>query len=399
MASSNDASWWGSRMRQVRQGLNDVRVISRFSTGVALSCVGSADAGWPPGLTLFPRSVSSGELHQPNSHALPWQPDTAIFERGVAWEAENPRSKILAVSAEGTRTHMVVHLFRPRPCGDSSENELGALAYLSRTPGAKRWVVVLPIWGSSTYPSNKIVRRLLGGTHGRQTTSLLFRDRRVSFATRRSSRLPPRPSSPRSLAHCVLHRCDRGGRSRLHRLGDGAVRNRSSSVGIVGFSIGGIIGSLVMGRDPRLAAGVFVMVGGHLDEILAHCKWGQREVREHAAAALGWNVEKLKSVIKAPLSAVDPCCWPAGLTLPLFSTSTPATTDASRDRAVTISGGRWRTRACDARFDHRNSFLSMTFLGFDVTTVASSPFSTAGSRDRATISDESELNHHHGKSS
>jgi dienelactone hydrolase len=140
-------------------------------------------------------------------------------------------------------------------------------------------------------------------------------------------------------------------------------------VGIVGFSIGGIVGSLVMGRDQRLAAGVFVMVGGYLDEIIAHCKWGQREVREHAAKAFGWTTEKLKSVIKEPLSGVDP--------MRVADRIDPAAVlyiDSGYDRCIPRScrDDLWRAMGEPERvtlgYDHRNSFLSMTFLGFDVTT-------------------------------
>jgi pimeloyl-ACP methyl ester carboxylesterase len=140
-------------------------------------------------------------------------------------------------------------------------------------------------------------------------------------------------------------------------------------VGIVGFSIGGIVGSLVMGRDPRLAAGVFVMVGGHLDEILVHCKWGQREVREHAAATFGWNVEKLKSVIKVPLSALDPV-----LVAGRIDPAAVLYIDSGYDGCIPQSSrdDLWRAMGEPERvtlgFDHRNSFLTMTFLGFDVTT-------------------------------
>jgi hypothetical protein len=280
------------------------------------------------------------------------------------------RSKISAVPAEGTRTHTVLHLFRPRLCSDSSENELGALAYLSRTPGAKRWVVVLPIWGSSTYPSDKIVRWLLGGTHGRQTNVLSIQGpRRVvryaafkeaateaeffAEASRTASCIDATVGDVRAFIDWVMERPETDPRR----------------VGIVGFSIGGIVGTLVMGRDQRLAAGVFVMVGGHLEEIVAHCKWGQREVRDHAAAALGWDVEKFKSVIRPPLSALDPV-----LVAGRIDPATVLFIDSGYDGCIPQScrDDLWRAMGEPERvtlgYDHRNSFLTMTFLGFDVTT-------------------------------
>jgi hypothetical protein len=140
-------------------------------------------------------------------------------------------------------------------------------------------------------------------------------------------------------------------------------------VGIVGFSVGGIVASLVMGRDPRLAAGVFVMVGGHMEEIMAHCKWGQGEVREHAAKTFGWSAEKFQSVIKGPLSTVDPV-----RVAPRIDPAAVLYIDSGYDGCIPQScrDDLWRAMGEPERvtlgYDHRNSFLTMTFLGFDMTT-------------------------------
>ena len=286
---------------------------------------------------------------------------------------ENPQFRILEVSAEGTRTHAVVRLFRPEPCGGSSENELGALAYLSRAPGAKRWVVVLPIWGRSTflkYPSHKIVRWLLNGAHGRET-NVLWIQGSTSFV--RYAAFKGAATEAEFLAEI----------SRTASCVDATVRDVRTfidwvmmqpdtdprRVGIVGFSIGGIVASLVMGRDQRLAAGVFVMVGGHPDEIIASCKYEVRVVREHAAAAFGWNVEKFQSLIKGPLSVVDPV-----LAAGRIDPATVLYIDSGYDGCIPRSSrdDLWRAMGEPERitfaYGHKNSFLTMTFLGFDVMT-------------------------------
>jgi len=283
---------------------------------------------------------------------------------------ENPRPKIWAVPYEGTRTHAVLRLFRPRPCGDSSENELGALAYLSRTPGAKRWVVVLPIWGSSTYPSHRIVRWLLTGTQGRQTNVLWIQGPTglVRYGALKKAATEAEFLAEVSRTASCINATVEDVRTFIDWVMEGPETD-PRRVGIVGFSIGGIIGSLVMGRDQRLAAGVFVMAGGHLDEILAYCKWDQRKVREHAAAAFGWDAEKLRSVVKAPLSVVDPVLVAGGID--------PAAVlyiDSGYDGCIPRSSrdDLWRAMGEPERvtlgYDHKNSFLTMTFLGFNVTT-------------------------------
>ena len=294
--------------------------------------------------------------------------------RTLAAASPSPRSRppvgITAEADWGTRTHATLRLRRPPPCGDAPGDDPAAIAYLSRTPGPKPWVIVLPIWGSSTYPSNKIVRRLLGGTHGRQTNVLLVQGPRrlVRYATIKETATEAEFLAEASRTASCIDATVEDVRAFIDWVME-QPETDPRRVGVVGFSIGGIVGSLVMGRDPRLAAGVFVMVGGHLDEILAHCKWGQREVREHAAAAFGWNVEKLKSVIKVPLSALDPVrvagrIDPAAV-LYIDSGYDGCIPQSSRDDL-------WRAMGEPERvtlgYDHRNSFLSMTFLGFDVTT-------------------------------
>jgi len=359
-------------MRQVRQRLHDVRMIPEIQHRSGLLLRGLRGCRVVPlALVLLPALCILGPSCIRQTHT-PYHGSQAprLLKEGLPGRPENPRSKISAVSAEGTRTHAVLHLFRPRPCSDSSENELGALAYLSRTPGAKRWVVVLPIWGSSTYPPNRIVRRLLGGTHGRQTNVLWIQGPRrlVRYQALKDA------STEAEFLEEVLRTgsCIEATTEDVRTFIDWVMEQPETDprrVGIVGFSIGSIVGSLVMGRDQRLAAGVFVMVGGHLDEIIAHCKWGQREVREHAAKAFGWNAEKLKSVIKGPLSAVDPM-----LIADRIDPAAVLYIDSGYDKCIPQSSrdDLWRAMGEPERvtlgYDHRNSFLTMTFLGFDVTT-------------------------------
>ena len=359
-------------MRQGRQGLHDVRMISGIQHWSSLLLCGLRRWRMAPlTLILLPTLCILGPSCIRQTHT-PYHGSQAprFLKEALPVRPENPRSKILAVSAEGTGTHAVLHLFRPSPCGHSSENELGALAYLSRTPGAKRWVVVLPIWGSSTYPPNRIVQRLLGGTHGRQTNVLWIQGPRrlVRYAA-----LKEAATEAEFLAEALrTASCIEATTEDVRTFIDWVMEQPETDprrVGIVGFSIGGIVASLVMGRDQRLAAGVFVMVGGHLDEIIANCKWGQREVREHVAKAFGWDAEKLKSVIKGPLLAVDPM-----LVADRIDPAAVLYIDSGYDKCIPQSSrdDLWRAMGEPERvtlgYDHRNSFLTMTFLGFDVTT-------------------------------
>ncbi len=286
------------------------------------------------------------------------------------WPRPWPPAGITVETDGGTRTHAVLRLYRNPPCGDTSKAELGALAYVSRAPGAKPWVVVLPIWGSSTYPSKKITHRLIAGKQGPRMNVLWIQGTRdlVRYAAlekaatkveflaevaRTASCIDATAEDVRGFIDWVMARPDTDPRR----------------VGIVGFSIGGIVGSLVMGRDRRLAAGVFMMVGGHLDEILGYCKWDERKVREHVREAFGWTPEMLQRIVEPPLSIVDPV-----LVAGSIDPATVLFIDAGYDGCIPRSAREdlWKAMGQPERvtlgYDHKNSFLTMTFLGCNVTT-------------------------------
>ena len=322
-------------------------------------------------LALLPALCLVGASCISQTH-IPYRgdPRSRVVQASLPVEAARLPSEISAVPGEGTRTHAVLRLYRPRPCGDSSEPELGALAYVSRAPGAKRWVIVLPIWGSSTYPPQMVVRRLLDGAHG-DRTNVLWVQGPVGLV--RFPKLKEAATEAEFMAEVSrTASCIDAAAADVHAFTDWVLAQPETAprrVGIVGFSTGGIVGSLVMGRDTRFAAGVFVMVGGHLDEILAYCKWDEREVREHAAATFGWTSDELKAAIKAPLSVVDPV-----LVAGSIDPADVLFIDSGHDGCIPQSArdDLWRAMGEPERvtlgYDDKNSFLTMTFLGFDVTT-------------------------------
>ena len=294
--------------------------------------------------------------------------------RTLAAASPSPRSRppvgITAEADWGTRTHATLRLRRPPPCGDAPGDDPAAIAYLSRTPGPKPWVIVLPIWGSSIYPSHKIVRRLTAGTVGAGTNVLWIQGRAGLV---RYDVLERAASEPEFLAEVArTASCIDATAEDVRSFIDWVMAQPETDprrVGIVGFSIGAIVGSLVMGRDQRLATGVFVMVGGHLDEILAYCKWDERKVREHVRQAFGWTPERLRNVIAPPLSPVDPVAVAGNIdpadVLYIDSGYDGCIPRSARDDLWNAMG---QPERVTIGYDHKNSFLTMTFLGGNSTT-------------------------------
>ncbi len=324
-----------------------------------------------PLLAILPAVVVAAAGCISQTH-LPYRGTRAPRTLAAASRTPRPRPPAdITVEADGgTRTHAILRLRRPPPCGDAAGDDPAAIAYVSRTPGPRPWVIVLPIWGSSTYPSHKIVRRLTGGREG-AGTNVLWVQGHAGLV--RYDALERAASEPEFLAEVArTASCIDATAEDVRSFIDWVMAQPGTDprrVGIVGFSIGGIVGSLVMGRDQRLATGVFVMVGGHLDEILAYCKWDERKVREHVRQAFGWTPEQLRSVIAAPLSIVDP--------VPVAGSIDPADVlyiDSGHDGCIPRSArdDLWNAMGRPERvtlgYDHKNSFLTMTFLGGNSTT-------------------------------
>ena len=283
-----------------------------------------------------------------------------------------PPPEVTPVPGKGFSTYDVVKLYRPEPCGGEGTAALGAIAYLNRTPGPKHWVVVLPIWGSSTYPPWKLVSWFTHGEH-RASTNVLWvqnpgKPRLMDYpAMEAATTVPQFMTALERSAACIQAASDdiRTWVSWIQEQPDTDTRR----IGIAGCSIGAIVASLTMGRDPRLSAGAFAMGGGRLDEILASCYGEEAKVREVARERFGWDDAAFLNAVREPLAPVDPVKFAGNID--------PAAVlfiDAGHDTCIPKSArdDLWEAMGRPERitlgYSHRNSFLTMTFLGFDRTT-------------------------------
>lgn len=266
--------------------------------------------------------------------------------------------------------HEVLQIWRPAPCGDVPGIEWGATAYVSRAPGPRPWIIVLPIWGSSVYPSQKTVKWVLDGKHGPETSILWIHGARrlMNYPALKSARTEEEFSEAVDRSAACIDDAVEDVRGFADWIDEqpGSDPNR---IGIVGYSIGAIVGSLVMGRDPRFAAGVFAMGGGHLDQIFSYCFGAEEEVRENCRTRFGWGPEEFEAAVKPPLAALDPVLVAGNID--------PAKVlyiDAGRDGCIPESArdDLWEAMGRPERvtldLGHKTAFLSMTVLGFNVTT-------------------------------
>ena len=297
-----------------------------------------------------------------------------------ALRTPGPHLEVVEVSGGRAGDHDDLKLYRPASCGASRGPELGALAYVSRSPGPKRWILVLPIWGSSTYPppqAGHLAHARLPGA-ARMCCGFRTRGTPASSTTRPFGSRPRRRSSSRC---CRVLRIASAPPPRTCGAGwTGSFTNRARTpAGLAWWDAPSAPWWVVSPWDgtARFGAGVLVMGGGHLDEILSTCYGEEAEVRRHAAEAFGWSQEEFQREVAAPLAAVDPVAVAGNIN--------PAEVlfiDAGRDSCIPLSArdDLWEAMGRPERvtlgYDHKTSFLSMTFLGFDRTTQRVVGFST-----------------------
>lgn len=258
--------------------------------------------------------------------------------------------------------------------GDNGQedNQLTARYYRSVLPGTKGLVIVVPIFGSYTYPSNTLVADFV--THGgaRRTNLLLleYRDFLVTWDGLESA--PNEQAFLRELERTLEHM--RAAVIDIRRLVDWAQAQPeidAQRIGIVGFSMSALVTALVLDYEPRFAAGVLVMGGGRPHRIFAECEGAPERVRRHAMEQFGWSADWLVGRLKYALQPVDPVpqAWRVNPSRVLM-------VDAARDTCIPrdAQNALWQAMGEPERlsflYDHKQAFLAMTPLGGNVLTRA-----------------------------
>ncbi len=154
-------------------------------------------------------------------------------------------------------------------------NLITARYFKSTVPGTHPLVIVLPIWGTYTYPPRKIsstIQRLSeGDVHvlSVQGENYLVDWPGIVAAKNESEFLE---LWREALEHQRVTMID------VRRLIDWAAQRPeidADRVGLVGFSLGAMVAGNIVTQEPRLAATVLVMGGAHTHEIISRWKRAQ----------------------------------------------------------------------------------------------------------------------------
>jgi pimeloyl-ACP methyl ester carboxylesterase len=242
-------------------------------------------------------------------------------------------------------------------------NLVTARYYQSKSEGAKPLVIVLPIWGIDTYPSNTISAGLR--KHGGNINVLQIDGERplLDWGIVGDTRTEAEFLNllDQLIGRFVSTVID------IRRVVDWAETQTDvdpQRVALIGFSMGALVASVAMANEPRLAAGILVMGGADPQDILAACDHEIGRGREHVLEQLDWSLDKYRNELAKALARVNPARF-AGMVDPRRVLIIEAAADtcmppSSRERLWRAMG---RPERIAYLYDHRMAFLAMTFLG------------------------------------
>ena len=234
----------------------------------------------------------------------------------------------------------------------------------SKAKGAKPLVIVLPVWGISTYPSNTISAGLR--SHSAGTINLLQIDgerplldwEAVGHIRTEAEFFDLLDQMTGRFVSTVID---------IRRVVDWAQTQPDIDprrIALIGFSMGALVASVAMANEPRLAAGILVMGAADPHDILAACDDEIARGRKYVLSQLGWSLDEYRTQLANALARINPARF-AGMVDPRRMLIIEAAADtcmpqAARERLWQAMG---RPERIAYLYDHKMSFLAMTFLG------------------------------------
>jgi pimeloyl-ACP methyl ester carboxylesterase len=261
--------------------------------------------------------------------------------------------------------HRTVSLAFPSARENGQAGNLVTARYFrSKAEGAKPLVIVLPIWGLDTYPSNTISAGLRKHGAGRINILQIHGERPLlDWGAVGDTRTEAEffKLLDQMIGRFVSTVID------IRRVVDWAETQTDvdpQRITLIGFSMGALVASVAMANEPRLAAGVLVMGAADPHEILTACNHEIGRGREHLLEHLHWSLDEYRNQLAKALARINPARF-AGMVdsrkvLIIEAAADMCMPQTARDRLWQAMG---RPERIAYLYDHRMAFLAMTFLG------------------------------------
>jgi dienelactone hydrolase len=275
----------------------------------------------------------------------------------------------LADPVETLRTHDVVPLSFPSSGHNGHPmNIVEGLYFRSRDQGPKSLVIVMPIWGTSTYPPHKVSRGY--AKHAGKDTHVIWVYGTVPLFPWTDLASAPTEEQFKALARDSAERY-RSSVVDMRRLIDWAATQPEidpSRIAFVGFSMSALVTATLLGNDSRVAAAVLMMGAANYADVFATCRDRAGEVREHTMQAFGWTLDEYREFFRELFGPADPTKYPGHydpdkilMIDTMFDDCMPET---SRAALWEVTGHPERITML---YRHRTAFYSLTPLGLNFT--------------------------------
>lgn len=186
--------------------------------------------------------------------------------------------------------------------GDNGQpnNAVEAVYYRSTLPGRHRLLIVLPIWGGSTFPSKMITEPIY--RHSKGYINVIRVQGKNNLLNINKLEQAPTIKQFRHMLKTLVIRT-KNTTIDIKRLVNWATHQKNISphqISIIGFSRGTIIAGLVAQTDPHITNAIYVVGGPNPADMLYHCDY--YELRRKITARFHWSNEKFFSVLHTYLS-------------------------------------------------------------------------------------------------
>lgn len=275
----------------------------------------------------------------------------------------------LSAPVDETRYDQVLRLwFESTRRNGQDGNRVEALYFRSKKPGPKKLVVVLPIWGNSTYPPSKIARGYAKHSKGNADTiwilgnEPLFPWRKLTNTQSEQEFVQEVRQSAERFQATVVD---------MRRLVDWAEHQKNidgSRIAFVGFSMSALVTATLMGNEPRIEAGVLMLGGAKFADIFSFCGDKAGRVREHVLHDFGWSLKRYHAFFSRLFAPADPVNFrghynPNKL-LMINAKHDQCIPPAAKTALWEITG---RPQRITLFYGHRHAFYSLTPLGLNIT--------------------------------
>ena len=283
------------------------------------------------------------------------------------WEYTIPGPVELEPAQRELRHHDVIPLsFASGRDNGHARNRVEGLYLRSRLPGAKKLVIVLPIWGASRYPPRNVAYGYAAHSRGDAHVIWLFGEPplfpwRTLWST----------SSEDEWIELTEEGIDRyctavSDTRRLIDWLDTREEVDPERIGIVGFSMGALAAATIMGTDARVSTGIFMVGGAMFTEVMAQCRGKAGRMREHALESYGWSLDEYRRFFEERIGPAEPTLYAGN-----YNPDKILIIDARFDNCIprVSREALWELTGYPERitmlYRHKSAFYALTPLGFN----------------------------------